>query len=454
MVGRLGPRARLAWESLRYSYWFVPALLTAASFVLSFVTVAIDDRFGLDLADQWWLFSGDAEGARATLMAIAGSMVTVAGVAFSITVVALTLASSQYGPRLLRGFMRDVGNQIVLGTFIATFAYSLLVLRTIRGTEDDVFVPYLSVTVALLFALASVGVLIYFLHHAASSMLSNSVIESAGRDLDQAARRTFPVLIGDSSEASEDSRDDGEIPDDLDDASALIVRSSSNGYVQSIDARRLLRSATNRDVVVRLDVRPGHHIVVGEVLAHVWPDIDAGDDVTDAVRQSVIVGRHKTSEQDIEFGIEELVEIAIRALSPGVNDTFTAIRCIDRLAVSLRGIAAASPVSPLRYDHEGDLRVIAYPQSRADLVDAAFNQIRQAGAPHPAVAIRMLEVLAMLLRQITDDGARAALRRQADALVAAARAETYEASDLEELERRYRATLQTAIEHPDGPAGA
>lgn len=176
--------ARLAnlWESLRTSYWFVPTLMTAGGVALSFASVHLDERVNYKwVRTVGWIWAGGAEGARQVLSTIAGSMITVAGVAFSITIVALTLASNQFGPRLLRNFVRDAGNQIVLGTFIATFVYCLLVLRTVRGEDDTEFVPYVSVTLGVAFALTSLGVLIYFIHHVAISIQAENLIASVAR---------------------------------------------------------------------------------------------------------------------------------------------------------------------------------------------------------------------------------------------------------------------------------
>ncbi len=187
--------ARLAqlWESLRTSYWFVPTVMTAGAVGLSFASVHLDQV----VKAEWvravgWIWAGSPEGARQVLSTIAGSMITVAGVAFSITIVALTLASTQFGPRLLRNFVRDLGNQVVLGTFVSTFVYCLLVLRTVRGGDVAEFVPYLSVTLGVAFALASLGVLIYFIHHVSGAIQAEHLIASVADELEDAIERMFP----------------------------------------------------------------------------------------------------------------------------------------------------------------------------------------------------------------------------------------------------------------------
>ena len=182
------------WESIRANFWFVPTVMVAGAVALSLVTINLDKVAAYDnwIATLGWTFTRGPEGSRAVLSTVAGSMMTITSVTFSITIVALQLASSQFGPRLLRNFMRDRGNQISLGTFIATFAYCLLILRTVNGTEEQRFVPHISVTVGLLMALTSLGVLIYFIHHAAASIQAENVIANVGRDLDQAIARLYP----------------------------------------------------------------------------------------------------------------------------------------------------------------------------------------------------------------------------------------------------------------------
>jgi uncharacterized membrane protein len=177
------------WDRLRSSYWFIPSVMALIAISLSFATIAADTKFRDDmLREQGWIYTGGAEGARAVLSVIAGSIITVAGTTFSITIASLSLASAQFGPRLLHNFMRDTGNQVVLGTFISTFLYCLLVLRTIRGLEDNTYVPHLSVTLGVALAVASLGVLIYFIHHVAESIQVAHIIHVVGAELNDSVK--------------------------------------------------------------------------------------------------------------------------------------------------------------------------------------------------------------------------------------------------------------------------
>ena len=220
-----------------------------------------------------WVYTGGPEGARAVLSTIAGSMITVAGVTFSITIVALTLASQQFGPRLLRSFLRDLGNQIVLGTFVSTFIYCLLVLRTVRGNDDAQFVPHLAVTLGVLLAMLSLGVLIFFIHHVSMSIQASQIIANVAADLEGAVARLFPERLG--HERTPVTANTTALPVDFEE-SASAVPADSNGYVQAIDEDALMTLATERDVVLRIDAEPGRFVRCGTALVRVRPGAHRG----------------------------------------------------------------------------------------------------------------------------------------------------------------------------------
>jgi len=340
-----------------------------------------------------WIYTGGPDGVRALLSAVTGSMITVAGTTFSITIVALQLASSQFGPRLLRNFMQDTGNQVVLGTFIATFLYCLLVLRTIRGDDYYVFVPQISVTVGILLAIISIGVLIYFINHASTLIQASHIIGKVSADLYGAINRLFPKKLGYGK--SEQERQVGEIPANFD-AQAHSIKASDSGYFQEVDNKRLLKIAQSKNLLLRLNHHPGKFIVQGCELVLIWPGERVTKKLTQQINDAFILGRERTEQQDVEFLINQLVEIACRAISPGVNDPFTAIRCIDQLSVGLSHLAEREFPSPYRYDDDHNLRVIVQPLTFAGLADAAFNQIRQYGSTDVAVIIRLLEAIAAI----------------------------------------------------------
>ncbi len=400
------------WESLRANFWFVPTVMVAGAVALSLVTINLDKAAAYDnwIATLGWTFTRGPEGSRAVLATVAGSMMTITSVTFSITIVALQLASSQFGPRLLRNFMRDRGNQLSLGTFIATFAYCLLILRTVNGTEGQQFVPHISVTVGLILALTSLGVLIYFIHHAAASIQAENVIANVGRDLDQAIARLYPECIG---VGPQETMKEGTPPPGFDRESRPVAAGRSD-YLQNIDVDRLMDLARQHDLVIGVPHRPGKFLVAGGDLARVWPGDRLDDGIADGVRGAFYLGPLRTLTQDVEFAIDQLVEIAVRALSPGVNDPFTAMNCVDRLGAALVVLAGREIPSAYRYDEDGRLRVIADASTIEGIVDAAFDQVRQAARTDAAVTIRLLETMATVASRAPDEVWRCALRRQAE----------------------------------------
>lgn len=424
------------WAAARDSFWFVPAVMTLAAAALSFATVAIDERVTFDFAaNRSWGYAGGPDGARALLATIAGSMITVAGVSFSITIAALALSSSQYGPRLLRNFIRDIGNQVVLGTFLATFMYCLLVLRAVRGPGGDDFVPYVSIGVGILLAVASIALLIYFIHHISHSIQATHVIASVGRDLDRAIQRLFPQEAGRGIPAEEER--EFQPPEG---GQALV--SPRSGYVQAIDLTRIMRIAQERGLLIRIEHHPGGFVPRGGRLVTVWDGAAIEPDDLAAITGAFTIGDRRTPAQDVEFSIDQLVEIAVRALSPGVNDPFTAMACIDRLGVGLRQLAEKQFPSPFRYDEDGHLRVIARPVRFAGIADAAFNQIRQYGHTSAAVSMRLMETIAIIAEHTSDPDQREVLLRHAMMIERGSREGLSEQLDWKDIDARYREVIE------------
>ncbi len=368
---------------------------------------------------------------------IAGSMITIAGVVFSMTLVALSLASSQLGPRLLHNFMRDTTTQTVLGTFVATFLYCLIVLRTIRRPDEITFVPHLSVTLGVLLAVVSVGLLIYFIHHVSVSIQANEVVALVGTELIEGIERLFPENIGRGAPQIPTEPPDTAFLDTFD-RQAHPVGSAGDGYLQFVDGMVLMALAMKEDVVIRLERRPGNYIVAARPLALVWPGSRVTDQLKGRINSAFILGNQRTSVQDIEFAVNQLVEIAVRALSPGVNDPFTAMTCVDHLGSALCRLAQRDMPSPYRHDSQDQLRLITPIFTFPDVTEAAFNQIRQSGRTSTAVTIRLLETIAEVARSVHRPEDRAALLRHAKMIARGARGGLSEGEDRQEVEERYR----------------
>ena len=381
----------LAWVTVRDSLWFAPTVAVVVAIALALGIVRVPNPRPDTLAARLWL-GGGPEGARQILSAIATSLITVTGVMFSVTIVALQLASSQFTPRVLRSFVADRTNQLVLAIFIGTFTYSLLVLRTIRsGTEgEEAFVPHVGVLVAMLLLLLSVGALILFVNHAARSVQASVILEhETTRTLARIAE-LFPDELSEPDWHTPDSPSLPEVP-------GRAIASPKAGYVQMVRADALDQLASGNALTIRMDVRIGAFVLPGQPLATVWPVDSVDDAVGELIGEAFLLGPERTPEQDAEYGIVEISDIAVRALSPGVNDPTTAVLCIDRLSEILAALARRRPPQPVRDTRDGSLRFIARHTSFARATGLAFDQIRHHGASNPTIVKKLLDTLGTLL---------------------------------------------------------
>jgi uncharacterized membrane protein len=428
-------------DVLRTNLWLVPGIEVLGAIALFALTTSLDRaayRGGFGLPS--WVISGTADAARQILTAIAAAVITVVGVVFSIILVTLTLASTQFGPRMLRNFIRDRGTQLTLGTFVATFVYAVLVLVSIGPGARGDFVPHIGVTVTLTLTVADMAVLIYFIHHTATSIQLPQVIASIAGDLSAA----IEVQGGpDSSLGLSGGQEAGPSLAELIlriEEGGGVVRAPASGYLQYIQHRNLVQFAADAGAVIALDYRPGHFLVQGHPFAAVWPPEAAGR-VSDALGRAHVTGPYRTLTQDISFGIDQLVEIAIRALSQAVNDTFTAMTCVDWLGDSLCKITAGWHPARAHRDGHGFIRVITAEPSHERLVQRAFEKIRQASPGMPAVMIRQLEALTKIMAETSNAGQRRVLLDQAAMIVRASERSVPEKADRDDVQRRYEAVL-------------
>jgi uncharacterized membrane protein len=421
------------WYRLTAGLWVLPALMSASAVALAIVTLTLDHSFRLKWLDQFdSAFAVGPEGARLVLSSIAGSMITVASLVFSMTLVTLTLASSQLGPRLITRFMRDRINQMVLGTFIATFLYALLVLQTVTEGETERFVPHISVTTALVLSMVSLGWLVYFIHHVADSIQADTVIAEVYADLRHALDHLYPRLAAHEPAIAATKP----VPAELLAQAPAPIPAPKDGYLQAIDTHALRRLAREHDLVIEMHRRPGQFVIAGRPLMRAWPSARVDEQVIEAAVHDVVLGPKRTPTQDVEFSIHALVEIAARALSPGINDPCTAMTCIDRLAAALAYMMRSGERSPLIHDKDGTLRLITKPTTFEEAIDAAFNQIRQAADGHVSVLIRLVEGLTELAEIAATDRQRMALARHAAMIRRACRRSIPEHDDRVDAERR------------------
>lgn len=425
-------KLRQIWGDLRSSFWFMPSLMVAGSIVFAAALIEVDSAGSARWLARWpRLFGAGAEGARQMLSTLAGSMMSVMGITFSMTLLALTLASSQYTSRILRNFMRNRVTQVTLGIFAGIFVYCLIVLRSIRGGEAE-FVPNLAVFFAFFMALGGVGVLIFFIHHIASSIQASSIIASIAHETIAAIDRLFPEKLGHGPD--EDEGQD-QVLRSLDKRTWYAVPAAVSGYIQSVDNDALLGLARDRKTIVRMEHGVGAFAVQDAALASLALTYPPDQEMIAALNGAYSISRHRTIEQDPAFGIRQIVDMALKALSPGVNDTSTAVMCVDYLTSILARLVCRS--FPLSHRYEGEtLRVIAIVTTFEGVLAEAFNQIRSNTAGNVAVMARMLGALHTIGSLTTDQHRRQALYEQVQWIAELADRTIESTHDRARIERR------------------
>ncbi|MCB1098698.1 MAG: DUF2254 domain-containing protein [Verrucomicrobiae bacterium] len=379
------------WEKLRTSFWFVPGGMVMVFGAIAFLSLAIDDHWGKSVLD-WMpaLKNVSASGVRSLLSTAGTAVLALAGVTFSGTLVALTLASGQYGSRLLRNFIRALPNQLALGVQLGTFVMCLIVLRSVRDFGEGSFIPHISAFIAFIATVSSLAVFIFFIHHISTSLEAERVVGSVYHELDESIDRLFPTgksARGEEAEA-EAERDTWDAPDD-----EFVIRSNLTGYLQAIDVAGLVELVVEQGPGVRGRVlaHAGKFVVEGEALLA----IEGGQpERTGPWLECYIIGIKRTPEQDFEYHVRQLVETALRALSPGINDPFTAMHCIDYLGAALSKVASRRLPDSVHEDAEGIARIQTRPVSFNSVMGTAFNQLRHTAIDMPDVSMRILEAFA------------------------------------------------------------
>jgi uncharacterized membrane protein len=431
-----------AWrrEAMRTNLWLVPTAEILVAVALFAGTHALDRAaYNGSLQLPSFVISGSADAARQILTTVAAAVITVVTLVFSITIVTLTLASTQFGPRMLRNFIRDRITQVTLGSFVATFVFAILALVSIGPGSHGEFVPHASITFTLVLVVIDVLVLVVFIDHIARSIQLPQVIAAIAGDLSRA-------IDADASLRVEPERKAGpslaETLQRLDEDSA-VVRAPRSGYLQFVQIEALVDVAARNGAVIRLRHRPGHFVVEGQPLADVWP-AQAAPVVARTLGGAHATGSYRTLTQDLSFAVDQLVEIAIRALSAAVNDTFTALACIDWLGDALCSIAERWQPQAVHRDGTGRVRVLTVNIGFRRLVERAFEKIRQASRGMPAVMIRQLDALAIVMSYTSHAEQREVLLEQAEMILRASEESVPEEADRADVRARYDAVLDSA----------
>lgn len=418
-------------ERIGMTYWLVPALCVALSMGLSHFAQAIDARLSQD-EQAWYLFRGGPEGARSVLTAVASSMMTFAGLVFSVTVLVLQQASNQFSPRVLRTFLKDRRSQLALGIFVGTFVYALLALRAVRGTSEgiELHVPSLSVWLALVLVLLCVFAFIYYIHHVSQSIRAVVILTRIRDETCHTLERMYPDGIGQDSEDIRLERPPG-LP------SLLVPYPGTSGVLMTVDEEHLFRCARKAGVTLALVPMVGDFVPHGSTLFEVWGDATRLH--VKALLSAVDIGPERTLLQDTAFGFRQLVDIAERALSPGINDPTTAVQAIDQLHDLLRRMVHRRFPSPSREDEDGTPRLLCPRPDWSAYVRLAVDEVRDYGQGSLQISQRLRFLLEDLLR-VAPPFRRAELERQLALLDAS-------------IERSFPDAREAAVAHHADPQG-
>jgi len=445
-----------AWENARASLWLLPALLVVVACALAIGLLGLDARFPATTDARPWRFDGSASAAETLLSTLAGSLITVVSLAFSITIVALQQAATQLTPRVMRTFMHDRGNQLVFGSYIGTFTYALLVLRRVRTPDaagGGAFVPGLAIAAALVLAFWCVGLLIYFIHHIATSLQVATVTDNIRRDLRHGIAHLYPQDLAEpvpgSGVAVALPRPGG--------PPTHTVRAADAGFLRAVDEVQLLGALTPGARLARVRPQVGDYVVTGAPLLEIWADRPGEVARADgALRAAFTLARERTSPQDLLFGVRQLVDIALRARSPAINDPTTAEYCLAHLGDVVAQLAVRDfPAAVRRAPATGTLLLVAHPDFAA-IVDAAFSQIRRQARGDVHVTTALLTTLGWVAERARHPERAAAIRRQIDEVLAALGAQGFSAADEAAVRAGARAvcaTLAPRVE-PERPCDA
>jgi len=426
------------WSELKSTFWFVPVLIITLGISLALWLVYLDSESAINPEGGWkYIFPSSPDAAKDILSIIAGAMIGVAGTVFSITLVALTLASSQFGPRLIKNFMYDRINQTVLGTYLSLYIYCLMVLNAVKDTEQLEFVPTISVFFALLMTIANIVLLIIFMHHVASSIQADNIIGKISKNLSLNLKNLFPDQVG---EAANSAFDLEKIIADF--AFSKSLKSNKSGYLQYVGEEALMDDISAKDYFLELYFRPGDYLISGKEIGKVYSHDDLSGEDLEPLNHNFLTGKTRTSQQDAEHAIHQMVEIAGRALSPGINDPYTAITCIDNLTNTIAYLTGVQFPSPYRIGEDKKLRIYADSLTFEGMMDAAFNAIRQYSKGNPPVIIHLMEAMVTLFEFAKEDHHKNAIRKHAKMILNLAKNSLEEERDLQDLQKRFDAIQQ------------
>ena len=396
-------------ERLRSSLFFVPTAFVFLGLILGSALLEVDDRLLENRTDLPFRLTSTVDSARAVLTVVASATITVAGIAFSISLLVIQLASSQYSPRVVPGLFRDPFNKRVMGVVVGTFTYCLVVLRAVRASLADAgepVIPNVSVTLAVILGIASIMAIVAFIDHSAHAMDVSRILHDLTDDAVRQVQEQW---------RAPDDRPGEEPAAPTPPTDVFVVPLHRHGWVQSIDLDDL-GVVPDPGGTVRVETSVGRYAVAGTPLCTVWPRPHDEEAAAERARRSLVIGEARTSPQDVAYGVRQLADVALRALSPGVNDPTTAQDAMFHLGSVLRELCAMRPPPARRAMPDHRTLLVAEGPTHEDLVGQAFDEVRIASTEQPTVSIYLLEIIRLLVDSLDDEDSRhcrAPLLRQA-----------------------------------------
>lgn len=401
--------ARATWDNLRVSFWFAPAIMALIAVPLAWLLYGLDGQVPNELLQTSRLvISGSPNELRTMLVSIATTVLATAGVVFTLLTLPLSTVAAQYGSRLLRVFLGDRTTQVVLGMFVGTFVYCIAAATTILPADIEPEGPQITATVGLVLMMATFGTLILLVQHISTMLQAPNIAAAAGAELLDVVGLENPneaSLNDDPTQTAEVARIA------MEEAEAFPIRARDVGYIQTLDPDILLTLAQEKDLVIRLLHKPGDYVWRGRVIALVWPAGRFNERLEKQLRRSIRIGNQRTPTQDVECAVNQLVEMAVRAMSPAINDPFTAMTCLDHIGNGLSLFAQQGVENLYTYDREGQLRLVFEPFSFEELLVASFEMLRHASCDNAAVLLHMLEVIDAIGKENKSPEMRLQLRR-------------------------------------------
>ena len=426
--------ARYQWDRLKVSFWFAPGVMSLGAILLAWSMYWLDGLVPNEtLQNSHFILSGTPGELRTMLVSMAGTVLATAGVVFTLLTLPLSTVAAQYGSRLLRVFLGDRTTQLVLGTFVATFVYCLAAALSIPPANVEPDGPQITATVGLFLMMGTFGSLILLVQHISTMLQAPNIAAAAGADLLDVVLAETPgeVRGGGSPEGGSETQ-----PASLLDEDGYTVRIEQVGYIQYIDPHAMVSLAREQNLVIRLLRKPGHFVWRNSPVALVWPAFRVDEDLNQEIQDAFRIGSGRTPTQDVTYAVNQLVEMAVRAMSPAINDPFTAMTCLDHLGEGLALFIQQGEKSAYYYDRDNRLRLVLEPVTFADLLDGAFDMLRHASSDNASVLLHMLGVIEAIGQETGAPEARQELLRHARLIQAEGQAGALIDSDRERIDRR------------------